>query len=320
MLARAEHSDYAYPQLLARVKAALASSREVAVPARDVRPFPDQPRKFFDEAAIRRLSESIDASGQTTAGIIRVSRDATSAYELIDGERRWRAVLLIPEDRRPDYRARLVDADDDVVQYLISGIANFNREGHAPLETSDTICRLCELGLPLREVAALLGLSEVYSGQLRGLRKLSAAVRGLMDPELPSRQRLPTTAAIEISKVPDAELQWQLAQRVIARDVSLGVLRTEVVRTARKANVAVRQKAVSPHHRWGSIRNKVGVVRRAAADMADALGSEGVRAHIARRSPAEVRDLAGALDSAIAQLEGIRSALGGDTPTRTARY
>src|SRR6185436_17736691 len=104
---------------------------------------------------------SIDAGGQTTSGLIRrkagnrqyemlVEKDGIqykpehegldkilekggrlvlsefagkTGYELIDGERRWRSILLIPRPRRPLYKAKLIDAEDDVIRFLISGVA-----------------------------------------------------------------------------------------------------------------------------------------------------------------------------------------------------
>jgi len=285
----ADTGNFTYVQLLARVKLALAEAVEVAVPAAEIRRFPGQPREYFDLAALARLSESIDASGQTTPGIIRRAEGAPG-YELVDGERRWRAVQMIPADRRPLYRARLIASDDAVVQYLISGIANFNREGHAPLEVSDAIARMMGLDLPAREIAALLGLSEQWVYQMHGLCRLDGRVRAMLDPALPKKERLPTSAAVEIAKCAHS-LQYSLAQRVLRRDVTLSGLRAEVVERSRAVGAPIRTRRADPNRRWRSVVNSVGHIERVARDMEASLGAPGVRG-LAVRRPAHERALA----------------------------
>lgn len=281
--------DRSYLDLLARAKAALEGSREVAVGVDDLRPFPDQPRKYFDEGGIARLRDSISGSGQTTSGLIREKVDVTR-YELIDGERRWRAVRMIPVASRPLYKARLIAADDDVVRYLISGIANFNREGHTPLEVSDTIDRLLSFKLPMREIAALLGISEHWGYQMHGLRKLVPGARGLLDPTLPRAKRLPVSAAIEISKV-STGLQLQLARRVVAREISLAGLRAEAVAVSRKARVPIREREVPRDERWKGLRRKIGIAELAVADAVRVAGFREVKAFARQRPEAERREL-----------------------------
>lgn len=291
---RAEHStDRGYLGLLARAKAALASSIEVAIDADDIRPFPDQPRKYFGEGGIIRLRDSIDGSGQTTSGLIRENEGETR-YELIDGERRWRAVRMIPADRRPMYKARLIQADDEVVQYLISGIANFNREGHTPLEVSDTIARLLDFGLPMREIAALLGISEAWGYQMHGLKKLTPAVRAFLDPTLPKVKRLPVSAAVEIAKV-GVKLQWGLTQQVLNRTISLPGLRAEAVRVSRQKNVPIRERAPPADQRWRIFHRKLGVAELAVGDITRAVATKEVQRFAAQRPQSENRELAARL-------------------------
>lgn len=291
--AAAPDTGYGYLDLLARAKAALATSREVAVPVDDLRPFPDQPRHYFGEDSLVRLMESIDGSGQTTTGLIRENPGATR-YELIDGERRWRAIRMIPADRRPAYRARLIDADDEVVRYLISGIANFNREGHTALETSDTISRLLGFGLPMREIASLLGISVLWAGQMHGLRNLADNVRGLMDPALPKARRLPITAAVEISKVAK-KLQFGLAQRVLSREVSLAGLRAEAVGVSKRTGHHVRERVVPRDERWKGLRRKIGHLELAAMDAQRLLSMREVQQFATTRTATEKRELAARL-------------------------
>ncbi len=258
-------TSYDYLSLLARAKIALDSGVEVAVSCSDIRPYPNQPRHYFNEDRIRSLSASIDGSGQTTPGIIRENPGATR-YELIDGERRWRAISLIPEPRQPLYKAKVIVADDDVVQYLISGIANFNREGHTPLEIMETIDRLLGFGIPMEEIASLLGITPGWAYQMHGLKKLDPPVSALLNPLLPKQEQLPVSAAIQISKI-EGRLQMSLAQRVLKKDITLGRLRSEVIKVAKKEGVTVRVREVSPLKQWESVGNKIDVAARALTDV-----------------------------------------------------
>jgi len=258
-------NEYAYLGLLAQVKKALESSLELPpIDVRDIRPFPNQPRSYFNPESIQRLADSIDAGGQMTSGMVRENPGATR-YELIDGERRWRAIQLIPESRRPLYKAKLIAASDEVVQFLISGITNFNRAVHTDIETMETIDRYLSFGLPMREIASLLGISEGWAGQIHGLKKLEQTVLDMLDPTLPKGKKLPLAAAIQISKI-DKPYQKALAEQVLSKDITLGRLRGEVIKVAAQANIPIRMREVSGKHQWDSFGNKLDVILRLAGD------------------------------------------------------
>lgn len=272
-----------YLSILGRAKEALASAVEVSVPASDIRRYRAQPRKYFNPDGIRRLRASIHAGGQTTSGIIRALPGATP-YQLIDGERRWRAIARIPRSERPLYKAKLITADDDVVQFLIAGVANFNREGHTALKTTDTIDRLLGFGFPIEEIAAILGISTFWAYQLHGLKKLIPEVKALLDPELPRKKQLPVTAAIQISKI-EGKFQAGLAARVLNKEISLGRLRSEVVRVAQKAGSAIRVREVDPRKRWESATKKSDTARRSLWDLKTLLNSEEIAPFLKTRGP-----------------------------------
>lgn len=247
-----ESTDYL--RIIERAKRALEHKTPIKVPISDIRPYPNQPRKYFDPERQRLLSASIDEIGQAISGIVRVHPDG-NGYELIDGERRWRAIHLIPEERRPLYKADLVDIgnDDEVVQFLVSGITNFNRAEHTHLELLETIKRNQAIGIPMGVIADLLGYTEVWISQIYGLRALQPDVLKLIDTNLPKSKRIPVQAAIHISKVDDPKLQQQLAARVLSKEVPVSQLRVAVISTAREAGVPVRTREAEPSRRWESV-------------------------------------------------------------------
>ncbi len=257
-------SEYEYLGLLARTKKALDQGQEVAVPVDDIRRYPNQPRKHFPEDGIRRLADSILAGGQIVSGLIR-ENPAETRYELIDGERRWRAIHLISSDERPLYKAKLIDADDDVIQFLISGAANFNRAGHTSVEIMETIDRLVSFKIPMKEIAVLLGITEGWAYQMHGLKKLKPEILKLLDPSLPRAEQLPLAAAVQISKI-EQPYQMGLVQRVLTRDVSVGRLRSEVVKLAEREGVPIRLREVSPLKQWESFSAKLKQIARTTGD------------------------------------------------------
>jgi len=288
-----------YLSILGRAKAALDSATEITVDASEIRRFTGQPRTYFNPVGIKSLADSIDAGGQVIPGLIR-RNPAETEYELIDGERRWRAVSSIPVTRRPLYKAKLIVADDDVIQFLISGVANFNREGHTALETMETINRLLSFNFPMEEIAVILGISVHWAYQLHGLTKLVPEVQALLNPTLPKKAQLPVTAAIQISKI-EGKFQSQLAERVISRDVTLARLRNEVVKVAQKAGSPIRLREVDPRKKLQSFVNKVNVLERTAADLKNMAGDLDLKRSLKGR-PHEVSSVAALLREARAAI------------------
>ncbi len=291
-----DEDDQSYRALLERVKAALSGATDIDLRWDDIRPYPNQPRTHFDDASITRLSEAIDAGGQITRGLVRKNEDVTP-YELIDGERRWRAVGRIPEDRRPLYKAQIIDADDDVVQFLIAGMANFNREDHTTLEKVETIVRLKDrFKFPMTEIAKLLGFSVMWGYEMYGLKNLAPEVKLMLEPTRPKNQRLPSTAAVQISKIADTRIQIDLANRVLAKSLPLGALRTAVVTAGKKAGIPVRLRVITPGEQWESFGTRVDGLTKVMKDLQSR--SVGNFGFLARNRPEELERRIASLDNA----------------------
>lgn len=222
---------------------------------------PGQPRVYFNEDSITRLADSIRSVGQVYPGIVRSLGE--NSYELLDGERRWRAITKVGVD----YRALVVDIDNNAVPFLIAAIANFNREAHTPLEIADSIEHMYDVvKMPIEDIARILGITVHWTYQMLSLRHLHKDVRSMLDPTLPKDKRLPLTAAIHIAKT-DYSLQPKLADRVRAKDVSLSGLRAEVVHVSKKAGTYIRTRREQPHRRWSSIGLRVNQIARMLEDL-----------------------------------------------------
>ena len=140
-----------------------------SVPLADVQPNPDQPRKHFAPDKLAELADSIKARGLLQPIIV---RRVESGYQLLAGERRFRAAQLAGLDKLP----ALIRTDEDPLEVAL--IENLQREDLSPLEEAEGLALLIERhGYSHREVAELLGKSRPYVSNTLALTRLPEAVK-----------------------------------------------------------------------------------------------------------------------------------------------
>ncbi len=146
-------------------KTEFLSSRVRYIPINDIRPNPQQPRRRFDQDGLRELSESI-----ATYGILQplTVRAQNGGYELVAGERRWRAARMAGLRQVPCLLAR-VDEEDAA---LLALIENLQRRDLDYMEEASAIARLLRrYGLSQQQAAEKLGRSQsAVANKLRLLR------------------------------------------------------------------------------------------------------------------------------------------------------
>jgi ParB family chromosome partitioning protein len=148
--------------------------RELPVDA--IRPNPRQPRRQFDEEQMLALAESIRARGVLQPVLVRP--DSQGQYQLIAGERRWRAARMASLERVP----AIVRHDDDAASLELALIENMAREDLNPVEESRACAALVEeLGLTREEVGLRVGRSRVAVSNLLRLLELPDEVLELME-------------------------------------------------------------------------------------------------------------------------------------------
>lgn len=141
-----------------------------------IAPNPKQPRQHFDEQALHALAASIAASGLMQPIIVRRTskQGGPATYEIIAGERRWRAAQLAGLDRIP---AIVRDVDDRTAAEL-SLVENIQREDLNPMERADAFRRLIdEFGLSQQEVAQRVGLDRSSVSNHLRLHELDDATK-----------------------------------------------------------------------------------------------------------------------------------------------
>ncbi len=131
------------------------------IPTELIGPSPHQPRTTFDEAGLLALAESIKVRGVLQPVLVRPIPGGT--YELVAGERRWRAAQLAELDVLP----AIVRYHDDAASLEVALIENMVREDLNPVDEARACAALTEeLGLTREEVGARVGRSRVAVSNL----------------------------------------------------------------------------------------------------------------------------------------------------------
>src|SRR5256885_5683659 len=157
---------------LAAILSVTGEPGEDDVQLRDIRvelvaPNPKQPRRRFDEATLAGLAESVRQRGVLQPVLVRPAPGGT--YELVAGERRWRAAQLAGLDVVP----ALVRPADDAQALEVALIENMAREDLNPVEEARACAALVEeLGLTREEVGRRIGRSRVAVSNLLRLLDL----------------------------------------------------------------------------------------------------------------------------------------------------
>jgi ParB family chromosome partitioning protein len=137
------------------------------IPVELISPNPRQPRRRFDEDALNALAGSLGERGVLQPVLVRPKPDGT--YELVAGERRWRAARIAGLEMVP----ALVRSRDDAVALELALIENMAREDLNPIEEAQAVAALVEeLGLTREQVGLRVGRSRVAVSNLLRLLDL----------------------------------------------------------------------------------------------------------------------------------------------------
>jgi ParB family chromosome partitioning protein len=187
------------------------SSELAHLPVEAIRPNPRQPRQRFDHAATGALAESIRAEGVVQPVLVRPAMGG--GWELIAGERRWRAAREAGLATVP----AVVRHADDRDSLLLALVENVAREDLTSVEQARSYATLLdEFELSLAELADRVGLSRsAVSNRLR-LLELPADILGMIE-----RGELTEGHARAVLSVPDQDDRRSLALRIVKRRLSV---------------------------------------------------------------------------------------------------
>jgi len=179
------------------------------LPLSDIRPHPGQPRRYFDEDALNELAQSIKQRGVIQPVIVR-PRTNSSGYELVAGERRWRAAQRARLHEIPAIISDL--SDEDTV--AIALIENIQREDLNAVEEAQAYQRLVdEQGYDQSQIATLVDKSRSHIANLMRLLVLPDRVLQMV-----AENRLSMGHARALINVENAA---DIAQEIIDKGLSV---------------------------------------------------------------------------------------------------
>jgi ParB family chromosome partitioning protein len=188
------------------------------VPVSKVEPNPNQPRLAMDKAGLDDLTASVKEHGVLQPILVRPLADGR--YQLIAGERRWRAASGAGLDSIP----ALIEDIDDETALEIAVIENLQREDLSPMDEAliyDKMIR--EHGYSIRKLAQKLGKDKGYLENRLRLADAPAEIRALV-----SVRKDTLSHAYELLKVDDPKKRKHLAEMVARGELSLVKLREKI--------------------------------------------------------------------------------------------
>ncbi|SMX26169.1 Chromosome-partitioning protein ParB [Pelagimonas phthalicica] len=183
---------------------------DLLVPIERLVPNPDQPRRQFTESQLEELANSIRAKGVLQPLIVRVSPRNSAEYEIVAGERRWRASQLAQQHEVPV----IVRDFDDTEVLEVAIIENIQRADLNPIEEAAGYKQLMfKFGHTQEKLAEALGKSRSHIANLMRLLNLPETVQDLV-----SSNALSAGHARALITAPNPE---ELAKEVVAKGLSV---------------------------------------------------------------------------------------------------
>lgn len=179
----------------------------------EIKPNPGQPRRKFDETSIRELAESIEQNGLIQPIIVQKKNEY---YELVAGERRWRAARIAGLRKIPC----IIREFDEKQNLIIAIIENMQREDLDPMEEAAGLQQMLrKFGFTQEQVSNTLGKSRAYIANSVRLLKLPENIQRMVSDGRISAAHGRTLLAVE-----DPNLQEMLARRVEKEGLSVRTL------------------------------------------------------------------------------------------------
>ncbi|BDR58997.1 ParB/RepB/Spo0J family partition protein [Xylocopilactobacillus apicola] len=201
---------------------------------KEIRPNPYQPRQIFDQDKLKELADSIAQSGVFQPVIV---KKGVNGYELIAGERRFRASKLAGKTLIPaivrDY------TDEQVLEITV--LENLQREDLSPIEEGQAFVTLIKkLNLTQDEVAKKVGKSRPYITNYIRLLQLPDSVKGLVET-----RKLSNAQARALLKLQDPEAIERLAKKVVNEGLTVRQIE-KYIDENQGVNKAAKKTAVEP--------------------------------------------------------------------------
>ncbi len=186
------------------------SNQETKISIANLKPSPSQPRRLFDKNSINELAESIKSKGLVQPILVRPSPTESGIYEIIAGERRWRAAQIAQLHEVPAVIRKLNDTE----ALEIAIIENVQRSDLSPIEEAAGYKRLIENHNHTQEaLAEIVGKSRSHIANIIRLLSLPQSIQDMISEGKISSGH---ARAIMNSAFPE-----QLAEKIVSENLSV---------------------------------------------------------------------------------------------------
>lgn len=272
------------------------------IPLEEIRGFDEQPREYFDPVALDELGENIKEEGQIMPAIaIRVNPPMNGKrFELVDGERRWRACKLKGITHFLIMIHPKVKTKDD--QFVMSVMANFFRLPTTHVEGAKSVARLKAMNMSNETIAKKMGQSVSWVYQHHSLLRLHPDIIKLIDPPTPKKDRIPYMGALQLVDLPH-DAQLEMAGKMTKEKTSLVKTKHLLRKVAEAAGVT--QKLKLPKKAFRDLRK---IIRHANEGIEDTLDQpSGFFAQVIKgASPQELKKFLQDLDDTMSGFEMLK--------------
>jgi ParB family transcriptional regulator, chromosome partitioning protein len=281
------------------------------VPIASIRPNAFQPRTHFDEEAMASLAASIREIGVLQPVLVRELTGEVEGYELIAGERRWRAARRAGLQTMPVLVQSEIDDAHSLEQALVE---NLHREDLNALEEAAAYQQLIdEFGLTHEQVATRVGKSRATVTNTLRLLALPAGVQRAL-----AEGTISAGHARALLSTPDRSLQDALVSRIVSEGLTVRALEDLLRESAGESEEAPAVGSTSGSTVAGSRGSGGGVGRRALPEPGVLELEELLASHLNTRVKVELQQRRGRVVVEFANLDDLeriyRAMVGGGTP------
>ena len=209
-----------------------------------IEPNRKQPRKYFDETALEELAASLKTYGMIQPVVVKKNGDY---YELIAGERRWRAAKIAGMDKIPVVVKKWEEAE----AFEAALVENVQREDLNPIEEAESYYRLQEeFQLSQEQIAQKVGKSRSAITNAMRLLQLDESVRQLV-----IENKMTGGHARTLLPVADGEVQLAMAEKILAEGLSVRAVEAMVKAYQQKQEEQPEEKESVPDAKAAAYRS-----------------------------------------------------------------
>lgn len=281
----------------------------VHVPVNRIRPNKSQPRQDFNKAELHKLGQAMLQDGQNEAAeVIAVEGDPDADYELVKGERRWRAAQLVGIETL----LVIIQSKDKVpnkdAQFVRCFVADSNRLGYNKFEMVQSILKLKGMGKSPKQIAFMAGKKVAWVYAYLEMECLHLDLLRLLNSSLPRKEQISFDVAGELARLPDKEKQVSLYKE-ISKIKSHSLQVAEVKRQV--SALLPKQVGRRKFKPADAYRNLEAMIPRLAAEAikSDKFTDEAIASLVVHRQKEEVNVLVSHLNDALEKFQDLKNRL-----------